>query len=31
MDRIVPWRDLCTLIAPVYPKAGDGRHPKALR
>ncbi len=30
MDRIVPWGDLCTLIAPVYPKAGDGRPPKEL-
>jgi hypothetical protein len=25
MGRIVPWGDLCALIAPVYPKAGDGR------
>jgi len=30
MDRIVPRGDLCTLIAPVYPKAGDGRPPKEL-
>jgi IS5 family transposase len=30
MDRIVPWGDLCTLIAPVYPKVGDGRPPKEL-
>ena len=30
MDRIVPWGDLCTLIAPVYPKARDGRPPKEL-
>jgi IS5 family transposase len=30
MDRIVPWADLCALIAPVYPKAGDGRPPKEL-
>jgi IS5 family transposase len=30
MDRIVPWGDLCALIAPVYPKAGDGRPPKEL-
>ena len=28
MDRIVPWGDLCALIAPMYPKAGDGRPPK---
>ena len=30
MDRIVPWGDLCGLIAPKYPKAGDGRPPKDL-
>jgi IS5 family transposase len=30
MDRIVPWGKLCALIAPVYPKAGDGRPPKEL-
>ena len=30
MDRIVPWGELCALIAPVYPKAGDGRPPKEL-
>jgi IS5 family transposase len=30
MDRIVPWGDLCALIAPMYPKAGDGRPPKEL-
>jgi IS5 family transposase len=29
MDR-VPWGKLCALIAPVYPKAGDGRPPKEL-
>lgn len=27
MDRIVPWGELCALIAPKYPKAGDGRPP----
>ena len=27
MDRVVPWRDLCALIEPVYPKAGNGRPP----
>lgn len=27
MDRVVPWRELCTRIEPVYPKAGDGRPP----
>jgi transposase, IS5 family len=30
MDRIMPWGELCALIAPVYPKAGDGRPPKEL-
>ena len=30
MDRIVPWGELCALIAPVYPKAGDGRPTKEL-
>ncbi len=30
MDRIVPWGELYALIAPVYPKAGDGRPPKEL-
>ena len=25
MDRIVPWGDLCTLIAPVYPMADPYR------
>lgn len=27
MDRIVPWAELCALIDPVYPKAGNGRPP----
>ena len=30
MDRIVQWAELCALIAPQYPKAGDGRPPKEL-
>jgi transposase, IS5 family len=30
MDRIVPWAELCDLIAPVYPVAGNGRPPRAL-
>jgi len=30
MDRIVPWAELCELIAPVYPVAGDGRPPRGL-
>jgi len=25
MNRVVPWRDLCARIEPVYPKAGNGR------
>ncbi len=31
MDRIVPWVELCALVAPKYPKAGDGRPPKELQ
>ena len=30
MARIVPWSELCALIEPVYPKAGDGRPPIGL-
>lgn len=30
MDRIIPWTDLCDLIAPVYPIAGKGRPPGDL-
>jgi len=30
MDRIIPWSDLCELIAPVYPTAGAGRPPREL-
>ncbi len=30
MDRVVPWRQLCTLIAPVYPNSGKGRTPVGL-
>ena len=25
MDRVVPWRELCAIIAPYYPKARNGR------
>src|SRR6516225_10425677 len=25
MDRVVPWRELCAQIEPVYPKPGNGR------
>jgi IS5 family transposase len=27
MERVVPWSALCALIAPVYPKPGNGRPP----
>jgi len=27
MEQVVPWRKLCALIEPVYPKAGNGRPP----
>ena len=30
MDRVVPWRELCAIIAPYYPKAGNGRPPIGL-
>ncbi len=30
MDRVVPWRELCARIEPVYPKAGNGRPPVGL-
>ena len=30
MDRVVPWPELCALIQPVYPKAGNGRPPIGL-
>ena len=30
MDRIIPWSDLCELIAPAYPTAGNGRPPREL-
>ena len=30
MDRVVPWRQLCALIEPVYPKPGKGRSPVGL-
>ena len=30
MDRMVPWRQLCALIEPVYPKPGKGRSPVGL-
>ena len=30
MDRAVPWKELCAVIEPVYPKAGNGRPPIGL-
>src|SRR5271157_5360333 len=27
MEQVVPWRELCSLIEPHYPKAGHGRPP----
>ena len=30
MDRIVHWAELCELIAPAYPVAGNGRPPRGL-
>jgi IS5 family transposase len=30
MDQVVPWKELCHLIEPVYPKPGNGRPPVGL-
>lgn len=30
MDQVVPWRELCGLIEPFYPKSGNGRPPIGL-
>lgn len=30
MERLMPWAELCALIEPYYPKAGNGRPPKGL-
>ncbi len=30
MEQVVPWRELCALIEPVYPKVGNGRRPVGL-
>lgn len=30
MEQVVPWRKLCTLIEPHYPKAGTGRPPVGI-
>jgi len=30
MEHVVPWAELCALIEPYYPKAGNGRQPVGL-
>lgn len=30
MERLVPWQELCAVIEPHYPKAGNGRPPVGL-
>ena len=30
MEQVVPWRDLCALVEPHYPKAGNGRRPVGI-
>ena len=30
MERVAPWADMCALIAPFYPKPGNGRPPVGL-
>ena len=30
MEQVVPWAELCSLIEPYYPKAGNGRPPVGL-
>src|SRR2546428_7710709 len=30
IDRVVPWRELCVRIDPVYPKPGSGRPPVGM-
>jgi transposase, IS5 family len=30
MEQVVPWSELLALVAPHYPKAGNGRHPVGL-
>ncbi|MGH7141225.1 MAG: IS5 family transposase [Minisyncoccia bacterium] len=30
MEQVVPWSELCALLEPVYPKAGNGRQPVGL-
>lgn len=30
MERVVPWSELCEVVEPHYPKAGNGRRPVGL-
>src|SRR5438477_12312522 len=30
MEQVVPWRELCALVAPHYPQPGKGRRPVGL-
>ena len=30
MEEVVPWRELCAVVAPFYPKRGNGRPPIGL-
>src|SRR4029078_2974280 len=30
MDQVVPWRELCTVVEPIYPNVENGRSPIAL-
>jgi len=30
MDKLIPWKELCTVIEPHYPKVGKGRPPRGL-
>jgi transposase, IS5 family len=30
MERVVPWRELCAVVEPFYPKRGNGRPPVGL-
>ena len=30
MEQVVPWRELCRLVEPAYPKPGNGRPPVGL-
>jgi len=30
MERVVPWRELCAVVEPFYPKRGNGRPPIGL-